>query len=301
MEWLNFRHLYAFWMVARVGSFTRAAAEMRVAQSAVSAQVGSLEDYVGERLFVRTHRVVELTPVGRRLLGYANAIFSQSRAINAWLDDDEGMRERRIVRMGVVGGSSRNFVFRLLTDYVDKAPDVQLSVSTGSYAELYAMLRRFELDAIVTLDLPKKKDMIEVSYQRLGESRMCIVAVPSIIRGLRRKRPVGPIDAFKFRHPYEVDILEKYVRPQLGVDVTLRMDTDDIPLLRFFANSGKGVAILPRVGVLEDLEAGTVEAIEIQRCPEVLIYGITMNQTAPAFEGADAVELWPREAETSNP
>lgn len=293
MEWLNFRHLYAFWMVARRGSFTRAAEAMHVAQSAVSAQVAALEDYAEERLLVRSNRVVELTPVGRQLLVYADSIFAQSRAINALLQDQDALRGPRLLRMGIVSGSSRNFVFRLLTDYLDQADEVQVSVSTGSYAELYGLLRRFELDAIVTLELPKKKDMGEVSYRRLGESQMCLVAVPRLINKLRRKRFKGPIDVFKFRHPYEVNLIERYVQPQLGVDVTLRMDTDDIPLLRFFANSGEGYAILPRVGVLEDLEAGTVKAIEIEDCPEVMIYGITMTQPALSSQSVEPIELWP--------
>lgn len=295
MEWLNFRHLYAFWMVARTGSFTRAAAQMHVAQSAVSAQVAALEEYVEEQLFSRSHRAVELTPVGLELLGYASAIFAQSRAINTLVRDKEQREGPYRLRVGIVGGSSRNFVYRLLDDYTQNAPDVHLSVTTGSYVELYGLLRRFELDAIITLDLPKKKDMTEVSYRKLGDSKMCVVATPSIIKDIRRKKIKGSLEVFKFRHPYEVDLLDKYIKPKVGADLTLRMDTDDIPLLRFFANSGRGIAVLPRVGVLEDLESGAVEAIELTRCPEVIIYGITMDH-APVVIGMDGpIELWPHE------
>lgn len=291
MDWLNFRHLYAFWMVARAGSFTRAAKEMHVAQSAVSSQVASLEEYLGELLLVRTHRTVELTSVGQQLLGYAHAIFAQSRTINTLFRDKDRLRSTRTLRVGMVGGASRNFVYRLLDRLVDHAADVHLSVSTGSYGELYELLRRFELDSIVSLELPRKKDLSEVSYERLGESPMCIVAPPKLIASLRRKKRTEPVDVFKFRHPFEVNVLDKYVQPLLGCELALRMDTDDIPLLRFFANSGKGIAVLPEAGVLEDLEAGVVDAIELPRCPPVIIYGITMVQ-ARSETADEALALW---------
>lgn len=295
MDWLNFRHLYAFWMVARAGSFTRAAKEMHVAQSAVSSQVASLEEYLGELLLVRTHRSVELTSVGQQLLGYAHSIFAQSRTINALFRDKDRLRSTRTLRVGVVGGASRNFVYRLLDQLVGREPDVHLSVSTGSYGELYELLRRFELDSIVSLELPRKKDLSEVSYERLGESPMCIVAPPKLIASLRRGKATGPVDVFKFRHPFEVNVMSKYVQPIIGRELILRMDTDDIPLLRFFANSGKGIAVLPRTGVLEDLEAGVVEAIELPRCPPVIIYGITMVQSHSDTTGA-APTLWGQES-----
>jgi len=295
MHWLNFRHLYAFWMVAREGSFTGAARQMHVAQSAVSAQVAALEQYVEEPLLVRSHREVEVTPVGAELLGYANTIFSQSQAINLLFRDKERLRSPQTLRVGVVGGASRNFVYRLLAGHVQRAPDTHLSVSTGSYGELYELLKRFKLDSIISLELPKKKDLRDVAYETLGSSKVCIVAAPSVIARLGDKTG-APLDVFKFRHPFEVDVLEKHVRPLVGRDLVLRMDTDDIPLLRFFANSGKGIAVLPRVGVLEDLDAGTVQAVELPSCPEVMIYGITMTQPHAAQR---VPTVWDRAAHPS--
>src|SRR5690348_15974152 len=48
MEWLNYHHLLYFWTVAREGSVTRAAAELRLGQPTVSAQIRTLEEALGE-------------------------------------------------------------------------------------------------------------------------------------------------------------------------------------------------------------------------------------------------------------
>lgn len=62
------RHFEAFLAVARLGSFTRAAAALHVSQPALTVQVKQLEDTLGLRLFDRTNRVVRLTDAGRDLV-----------------------------------------------------------------------------------------------------------------------------------------------------------------------------------------------------------------------------------------
>lgn len=297
MEWLNFRHLYAFWMVARMGSFTRAASQMRVAQSAISTQVAALEEYLEEPLLIRTSRSFELTPAGHELLRQATPIFAQSRAINALIKDKNALRGQQKLRLGIVGGVSRNFVYRFLVTYIQKAGNARVSVSTGSYDELCDLLRRFELDAIVTLELPKKKDMSEVSYQKLGESKMCIVSTPAIIAKVRKGRLPKSLDVYKFRHPSEVNVLDEHVRPQVKCNLNLRLDTDDVPLLRFFAKSGSGLTVMPRVGILDDLASGTVASIDLPTCPEVSIYGIRSNHPHPGLDIEGLAQLWPDESD----
>src|SRR2546428_11341146 len=64
----NFNDLFAFVTVAREGSFTRAAAQMRVSQSALSHTIRGLEARLGVRLLTRTTRSVSPTQAGERLL-----------------------------------------------------------------------------------------------------------------------------------------------------------------------------------------------------------------------------------------
>ena len=60
--------LLAFEAAGRLGSFTRAAAELHISQAAISKQVRQLEEQVGARLFIRSHRAVQLTQQGREYL-----------------------------------------------------------------------------------------------------------------------------------------------------------------------------------------------------------------------------------------
>ena len=61
---LNYHHLYYFWAGAKEGNLTRAAVRLNVSQSALSTQIKQLEEQLGQRLFVREGRTLQLTEAG---------------------------------------------------------------------------------------------------------------------------------------------------------------------------------------------------------------------------------------------
>src|SRR4051794_18113537 len=82
MEWLNYHHMLYFWTVAKTGSITRAAQELRLAQPTISAQLRAFEDNLGEKLFSRKGRKLQLTEIGQVVFGYAEEIFSLGHELN---------------------------------------------------------------------------------------------------------------------------------------------------------------------------------------------------------------------------
>lgn len=83
---LDSRKLLAFTTLARVGSFTLAARELHLTQSAVSHAIKSLEDELEVRLFDRLGRSVKLTPPGLQLLDHAHRILAEMRTARADLE-----------------------------------------------------------------------------------------------------------------------------------------------------------------------------------------------------------------------
>src|SRR5918999_2066386 len=76
MKWLNYNHLYYFWMVAREGGVVRASEELMVSQPTVSSQLKELEKALGHKLFDRVGRGLVPTDAGRIAFNYANEVFS---------------------------------------------------------------------------------------------------------------------------------------------------------------------------------------------------------------------------------
>ncbi|MFT6568840.1 MAG: LysR family transcriptional activator of nhaA, partial [Sphingomonas echinoides] len=73
---LNYNHLRYFWAVAQDGNLTRTAERLNVSQSALSVQIGKLENQLGHQLFERRARQLHLTEAGRIALDHADAIFA---------------------------------------------------------------------------------------------------------------------------------------------------------------------------------------------------------------------------------
>src|SRR5687767_12455085 len=85
MEWLNYHHLLYFWTAARLGSVVKASEELHLSQPTVSAQIHALEDSLGEKLFRRAGRKLELTDAGKLAFDYAEDIFALGRELKETL------------------------------------------------------------------------------------------------------------------------------------------------------------------------------------------------------------------------
>src|ERR1700689_4870294 len=95
------RHLFYFVTLARERHFARAAAACNVAQPTLSAAIRKLEDDLGARLVIRSHRFAGLTPEGERVLAWARQILSDYSSLR----EDLSTLRRGLVgtlRLGVI-------------------------------------------------------------------------------------------------------------------------------------------------------------------------------------------------------
>ncbi len=279
MEWINFRQLYAFWMVCKHGGFQNAANRMFVSQSAISDHVAQLEDYFEEKLFDRTTRSVKLTKVGSDLMKYAESIFSQSREINQVIRDKQDIGAPKSLNVGMVGGISRNFVFRSLSKILGQNPDTKIDVISGAYEELIYLLRTYELDLIISFEVPQKKDLGTFAYSTIGNSALCLAGKKRLINLAKRGGNDKALDLYNFKHPFERDIVKDVLEKRMKLRINPRLETDDISLLRFFANSGEGLVMIPEVGVQEDVKNAILGKLSLKRLPAINFHAIYLKDS----------------------
>lgn len=118
--------LVAFEAAARHQSFTRAADELALTQSAVCRQIAALEATLAVKLFRRTRRGVVLTPAGA---AYARKVAARLDALEAdALDLRAGSGERRVVELAVVPTFATRWLLPRLADFAREAPQVQLDL-----------------------------------------------------------------------------------------------------------------------------------------------------------------------------
>lgn len=148
----DLRQLECFCAVARLGSFTKAADEVGIAQSSLSEQIAKLELGLASVLFERLARRIELTPAGEALLPKAQAMLQDAAALPHYMEsvrtDSEG-----ILRVGVIPSIMPYFLAPRLRGFVEQFPGIELHLRESTTAELIGQIEDGVLD-IAILSIP---------------------------------------------------------------------------------------------------------------------------------------------------
>jgi len=258
MKNLNFRHLLYFWQVAKVGHLTRAAGQLRVSQSALSAQIRQLEGYLGRPLFDRTGRSLVLTDFGTTVLDYADGIFGLGQELMADVRGGEGQRLQQL-RVGAVATLSRNFLENLIRPMLTR-PAVRLSLESGSLEELLGRLQVHNLDVVFSNRPVVAEARKPWRCVRIDRQSVCLVGPPRP----RRSRFRFPADASGARFVLpgpSSDIRSQFdvwcEKHELRVDIAA--EVDDMAMLRLLARDSGAITVLPEVVVQDELRDGRLQ------------------------------------------
>lgn len=121
--------LHVFEVAARLGSFTQAARELCVTQTAVSHQIKQLEEELGEPLFRRTGRGLALTATGRAWQSELSSIFARLREANRKLRE-RPRDERRTVALTSLPSFAARWLVPRLGGFLASHPELELRIST---------------------------------------------------------------------------------------------------------------------------------------------------------------------------
>src|SRR5216684_7461170 len=165
--------LIAFLAVAKARSFTRAAAQLGVSQSALSHTIRGLEERLGLRLLTRTTRSVAPTESGERLI---RTVGPRLEEIDAELTALSELREKPAGTIRITTGehAAEAILWPALATLLPHYPDIKVELITD-YGLTDIVAERY--DAGVRLGEQVAKDMITV---RIGpDFRMAVVGSPS--------------------------------------------------------------------------------------------------------------------------
>jgi LysR family transcriptional activator of nhaA len=247
---LNFHHLHYFWSVAKDGNLTRTAERLHVAQSALSAQIRKLEEQLGEALFAREGRRLELTEAGRIAMGYADDVFATGAELVATLK--EGRQHEHVLRAGAVATLSRNFQESFLRPLLGQ-PDVRLVLRSGSLDDLLVKLTTHDLDLVLSNRRPEREPGRAFRCRRIARQMVSLV-------GHRRRRGFRFPDSLRDQ-PLIVPGPESDIRTeldalceQIGVPIRILAEVDDMATIRLLARDTDAIALVPSVVVRDELK-----------------------------------------------
>ncbi|MCP8467060.1 LysR family transcriptional regulator [Pseudomonas sp. ZM23] len=282
----NFNDLLAFITVAREGSFTKAAAQLGVSQSALSHTIRALESRLGLRLLSRTTRSVSPTEAGERLLQTLAPRFEEIEAELAALSD---YRDKPVgtIRITAAEHAASTVLWPKLEKVLPQYPDIRVEVNID-YGLTDIAAQRF--DAGVRLGDQVAKDMIAVRIA--PDLRMAVVASPAYLA--RKGRPdsvqaLAEHDCLNLRLPTYGGLMAwEFVKD--GHEVKARVDGQLVfnssPHILRAAIAGFGLAYLPEDMALDDIAGGRLERVLEDWCPTFPGYHLyypSRRQSSRAF------------------
>jgi DNA-binding transcriptional LysR family regulator len=279
--------LLALLAVSRARSFTRAAAQIGVSQSALSHSVRGLEERLGLRLLTRTTRSVAPTEAGERLLQTLGPAFDQIDSTLAALSE---FREKLSGTIRITAGEHAvdAVLWPALERFLPNYPDIKVEVDADNTLTDIGAGR---FDAGVRLGEQLAKDMIAV---RIGpEMRMAVVGSPSYFSRYpqpRRPQDLTEHNCINLRQQTSGGLyaweLEKG-RQELRVRVEGQLVFNMTPLALKAALAGFGLACLFEDQVQAHLAAGQLIRVLADWCPPFPGYHLyypSRRQPRPAFE-----------------
>lgn len=170
------RQLRHFVAVIRLASISAAARELNLTQPALSKSIRLMEQSMGVPLLERGPSGVTPTEFGARLKTYADLMLNLSDEAVEEIDALRGVR-RGSLRIGCVASTLRRLMPSAVVSFLDRHPDLQITVSEGLNDTLFDLLHAGRLDLVVT-SRPAEAANPDLEYHTLTEEPLRIVASP---------------------------------------------------------------------------------------------------------------------------
>lgn len=178
---LDFRYLKAFMLTAKYSSFSKAAEELNIAQSAVSRQIKLLEDSLQEELIIRSSKKVILSEKGKELYQASQSFEKTSLQIF--------QREDQLpLSIGILEGLLKNWFTPLLTDYlknqkrdvtvhVADMPELRSGIEESKFDVIFGV-ENIQSELVTSLKLFEEKLVLiskhEINRKKLSENRWVV-------------------------------------------------------------------------------------------------------------------------------
>ncbi len=279
---VNLELYRVFYMVAKCGSLTKAADELFISQPAVSQAIKQLETQLGTQLFNRTHRGMELSLQGGKL------IIRQVEDALKLLDDVENkLSELKTTATGTIRIGATDSIFsHILADKIVKYnasfPGVKIELITGTTPETLTQLKENKCD-IGFINLPI--DDKDVNFTGTVAHLSDVFVAGKKYEALKDKKlglaqlqeyPLLMIESNTIARR----ALATYTQT-LGIQLHPDIEVENWDLMLKFAESGMGIGCVPREYAKPFLDSGELFEVQVEPALPVRGVGVALPKNVP--------------------
>ena len=281
---MELRELRNFMRVARAGSVSRAAQELRLAQPALSRQIRKLEHELGVALFARHGRGVRLSAAGSLLLERAEAIVHLVHQTGEEIREDRAPGGGRIT-IGVPPAAGRLLIPPFVERFQQTWPRTTLHMREGVTSSLQEWLIEKRID-IAILHNPPHLDAFNIN-PILTERMFVIGPPPHLSKGRKppasyRMRDLGELPLILPNMAHNNRRLVEHAALEHGVRLRIKIEADSVAFAKAMVEKGLGYTILTFAAVQDELAREQLTAIPIVRPTlSTLVTMVTLRDATP--------------------
>ena len=264
---MELKELRNFMRVARAGSVSRAAEEMRLAQPALSRQIKKLEHELGVSLFSRHGRGVRLSAAGSLLLERAEAITRLVQQTGEEIKHDLSPARGRIT-LGVPPAAGRLLIPPFVERFQKAWPQTTLHMREGVTSSLQEWLTEKRID-IAILHNPLPLEALNISP--ILTERMLVVGPPAhLLKGRKhpptfRIRDLGELPLILPNMAHNNRRLVEHAALEHGIRLRIKIEADSVAFAKAMVETGLGYTILTYAAVRDELERKKLTVYPIVR------------------------------------
>ncbi|WFU30910.1 LysR family transcriptional regulator [Bradyrhizobium brasilense] len=244
---MNFQQALTFLTVAELGTVSKAALRLRVAQPALSRQIIGLERELGLQLFDRVGRRLLLTGEGEQLIAGCRLLLN---SVNSLKEQAQLLRQGDTGVLRIAGSPQHieSVLSKFLHRYAERYPRVEIRIREGTGSEILAMLERGEVHLGQNLLHAVRLNEQHFGSLPLGSVQLLAACHPSMPLGPRRTIEIADLaelplllldSGFGFRRAFDA------ASRMAGLKPKVMLESRSPHTLLALAEAGHGVAIVP--------------------------------------------------------
>lgn len=261
---MDIQKLKYFVSVAETLSFTDAATQTGVSQSAISQQISELEKNLGAQLIIRNKRPLQLTWAGKVLLEEASSLISiTNEAVKKIQLAASGVTG--YLKIGFLGGIEKIILPQAVRDFRQLYPNIYVSLHQYNWAQINEAMMREELDVGFTLS-HRLHGFPDLVAESLRTDFLCVA--------IHRNHPLASeklIDVaalanesfvmFTQNEDYLLNELTYQVCAEYGFTPKIVNESRDLSALLFMVEAGLGIMIVP--GPVREVAGSEIRIVEL--------------------------------------
>jgi LysR family nitrogen assimilation transcriptional regulator len=285
---MELRQLRYYVTVANLSSFSRAAAQLNVAQSALSRQIRLLEEELGVQLLERTGRGAVTTAVGKVVLARATGLLAEAEGMRAAVAVDGRITGK--VGLGIPAAFSGSITSRIIQLCQSEFPSVEVHVHEALSGLLLEWLgaNRIDIAILYQCQIASSRFL----FTPIDTRPMALIHSPTLAacgKGAPNLGEIADLPLVLYEQPHGSRLAIDSAFAQAGLTPNITHEVLSYVVLRELLQAGEGFTLMPIADMQPEIDSGHLVATPIEEHVLSRTLCLVRAKAAPSSAAAEAV------------